>query len=100
IHQDDQLKLQVSTNRKEYSRREKVKLELKAERNDTLPVSGSFSISVTDMTRVPVNEEDEHSILSDFLIKSELRGYIETPNYYFLDTSGSRKQQLDNLLLC
>lgn len=74
-------------------------MELNARDAEGNAATGSFSVSVTDMTRVPVNEEEETTILSNLLLTSELKGYVEKPNYYFLDNSATRMGHLDNLLL-
>ena len=63
------------------------------------PVSGNFSISVTDVTKIPFNEDDETTILSDLLLTSDLKGFIEQPNYYFNNVNAAKKRQLNNLLL-
>ena len=59
---------------------------------------GSYSIAVTNETLVPSKEEDEVSILSNLLLTSDLKGYIEKPNYYFSDSSDAPKF-LDYLML-
>src|SRR5690606_37777592 len=73
----DQLELDLRSGRKEYGSRDKVGMELSAREPEGMPVVGSFSVSVTDISRVPVDTTKEHTILTDLLLKSELRGYIE-----------------------
>jgi TonB-dependent SusC/RagA subfamily outer membrane receptor len=63
------------------------------------PTLGSFSISVIDETKVPFDEENETSIISNLLLSSDLKGFIEKPNYYFTDVNADKVKQLDNLLL-
>src|SRR5690606_36406300 len=59
---------------------------------------GSFSMSVVDESKVPVDESAENSIFTQLLLKSDLRGYIEQPNYYFSDKEGSF-EHLDALMM-
>ncbi|RYZ48113.1 MAG: hypothetical protein EOP49_19525, partial [Sphingobacteriales bacterium] len=79
--------------------RQKATLNLNVTDVAGTPVDGSFSVSVTDMGKVAYNEEDETTILSNLLLSSDIRGYIEQPNYYFTNTDDNKRRQLDNLLL-
>lgn len=63
------------------------------------PVTGSFSMAVTNADKVIYNEDSETSILSNLLLTSDLRGYVEQPNYYFTDTLAVKNKHLDNLML-
>jgi endonuclease YncB( thermonuclease family) len=61
------------------------------------PVDGAFSVAVTNADKVSYDENNEVSIFSNLLLTSDLKGYIEQPNYYFTDTA--KEKHLDNLLL-
>ncbi|TCC93400.1 TonB-dependent receptor [Pedobacter frigiditerrae] len=63
------------------------------------PVDGSFSVAVTDVSKVAINEDEEKTILSNLLLTSDLKGFIEMPNYYFNTANADRESHLDNLLL-
>lgn len=99
VQNPDQLKLDVSTAKQTYSPREKIKIGLDAKNAEGKPVIGSFSVSVTNETQVPVNEDDESTILSNLLLTSDLKGYIEKPNYYFNHVNEKTKADLDVLML-
>lgn len=92
------INLQVSSEKKEYKSREKVNLDFSAAIGDK-PVRGSFSVAVTNNAVVKPDLENESNIFSTLLLTSDLPGYIEKPNYYFLDNNPDRLQELDNLLL-
>ncbi len=62
-------------------------------------VPGHFSVSVIDENKVPEEANNEHTILTDLLLTSEVKGYVEQPNYYFNDTSEVARQNLDVLML-
>lgn len=81
-----------------YKPRQKVKLTV-ATKSITQPLEGNYSISVTDESKVPVDEDTETTILSSLLLTSELQGYIEKPNYYFNKTDDKKLADLDALLL-
>ena len=99
INHSDFLKINVSTDKAEFQKREKVKLMLDVNDPKGKPTLGSFSIAIVDETKVPVDEASETSIISNLLLSSDLKGFIEQANYYFTDTSEAKVRQLDNLLL-
>lgn len=65
-------------------------------------VGGSFnsnlSVSVTDAALNPVTENEEN-IYSEFLLSSDLKGYVYNPAYYFSSDEDSVKQHLDLVML-
>lgn len=63
------------------------------------PLDGNFSVSVLDADKVQFNEDDETTILSNLLLTSDIKGFVEQPNYYFNDTNPDKEKHLDNLLL-
>jgi hypothetical protein len=99
IQNPDQLKLAISTEKQTYATQQKVKIKLNAQTADGKPDIGSFSVAVTDETKVPIDENKESSILANLLLTSELRGYIEQPNYYFNHPNDQTQADLDVLML-
>jgi TonB-dependent SusC/RagA subfamily outer membrane receptor len=95
----DQLKLNVTSEKESYSPRQKVKIEVNAKDKDDKPVTGSFSVSVTNETNAPVDEGSESTILSNLLLTSDLKGYVEKPNYYFTNINETTQADLDILML-
>ncbi len=98
IQNHDELQLGINSE-KTYAPRQKVKIELTARDKDGRPATGSFSVAVTDETKVPVNEKEESTILSNLLLTSDLKGYIENPNAYFVNDSPETQAGLDLLML-
>jgi len=98
IQNKDQLDLKLSTEKQSHAPGEKVKINLEAE-GDSKPAAGTFSVSVTDETKVPVDEQPENTIFTDLLLKSELSGHIENPNYYFMNPDDKTRTGLDLLML-
>ncbi|MEJ5963872.1 TonB-dependent receptor plug domain-containing protein [Pedobacter immunditicola] len=92
------INLQVSSAKKAYQPREKVDLAFSAAIGDK-PIIGSFSVAVTNNAVLKPDLENESNIFSTLLLTSDLPGYIEKPNYYFLDNNTDRLKKLDNLLL-
>jgi hypothetical protein len=90
--------LSISSDKKVYGTRQAVKMNILAKTNNA-PVEGNFSISVINESKVPFNEDDETTILSSFLISSELQGFIEKPNYYFQQINEKKTADLDLLMM-
>lgn len=98
ISKNDKLTLNISADKASYTPRSDVALTLESVDETGAPVTGSFSMSVVDESKVPVDESAENSIFTQLLLKSELRGYIEEPNYYFSEKEGSF-DHLDALMM-
>ncbi|MFA6275864.1 MAG: carboxypeptidase regulatory-like domain-containing protein, partial [Pedobacter sp.] len=94
----DAMNLTVKSDLPVYKPRQKVKMILDA-KSAGLPTAGDFSISVIDEQKVPVDENSETTILSSLLLTSDLKGYIEKPNYYFIKTDDKKLGDLDKLML-
>ena len=62
------------------------------------PISGSFSISVTDEGAFDKTAAGQN-IFSALLLSPELNGEVNTPGYYFRNASDSLARQLDLVML-
>lgn len=81
-----------------YKPRQKVTMTLSA-KDSTQRLTGDFSLSVVDQQKVPVDENTETTIMSSLLLTSDLQGFVEMPNYYFLKTDEKKRAELDILML-
>lgn len=99
IQHDDQAKLTLNTAKKVYAKREKIEIDLNALDPSGKPLLGNYSASVVNEDAVPVDEAKEHTLLSHVLLSSDINGYIENPNYYFMNPSEESKARLDLLML-
>ena len=99
IQNSDLLNLSVTANKPVFAKREAVQLNLAAKTKDGSPAAGSFSVSVVDAGKLATDENSENSILAYLLLKSELKGYIEDPNYYFANVTKETRAGLDALML-
>jgi hypothetical protein len=98
IQHNDQLSLNLKTDKPSYTVRQNVKMSVTA-LNKTAPVVGSFSVAVLDDATIPSDENNEQTILSNILLTSDLKGYIEKPNYYFNKPDQEKLDNLDILML-
>ncbi|WP_280748849.1 Plug domain-containing protein [Parabacteroides sp. PF5-9] len=94
---DDQAQLSFSTDKENYAIRDLVRSELTVTDLNGLPLTGNYSISVTDDKDQAVDYSS--SILSTLLLTSELKGYIESPGSYFQNKDEKSVQLLDCLML-
>jgi hypothetical protein len=99
IRSNDQLQLSIKANKTTYGSKEQVQVELEAKDSKGKPTFGNFSVSVIDESKLPVDENRESTIFSNLLLTSDLKGYVEQPNYYFAKETDEVNRALDNLML-
>ena len=58
----------------------------------------NLSVAITDADINPVGK-DEATIYSQFLLSSDLKGYVYNPSYYFSSDADSVKQSLDLVMM-
>jgi len=92
------MKLALKSDLPVYKPRQKVRMTFSA-KDSTQRLVGNFSLSVTDQQKVPVDETTEITIQSALLLTSDLQGYVERPNYYFVKTDDKKLAELDILML-
>ncbi|WP_207433649.1 TonB-dependent receptor plug domain-containing protein [Sabulibacter ruber] len=98
VNRQDQLQLTLTPDKPSYKPREKVTMHLQAKNAAGSPVSGHFSVAVTDAQKV-TPEPYANTILTNLLLTSDLRGHIEQPGYYFSSQEQGAAEALDNLML-
>jgi hypothetical protein len=98
VNRPDLLRLNVSANKTSFNPHEKVSISIIAKNKSDSSVAGHFSVSVIDETKV-LDEDKENTILSSLLLNSDLKGYIEQPNYYFAHPDTGTAANLDVLML-
>ena len=86
--------VQMKTDKAVYGQRDPITCTF----NLAKPVSGDFSVSVTDDTHAPyLGTED--NIVSYMLLSSEIKGYVENPQRYFDDSVPFEERESDVDLL-
>ena len=101
IFVNKQDELLISTDLKtSFVKKEPVNFQLVLKNKSGQPEIGNFSVSVYNESEVASNDDDEPSIFSDLLLTTDLKGHVESPNYYFGDLKDeTRARHLDHLLL-
>lgn len=96
-NQAENLTLGVKSDKAFYKQKEAVKLAIS--NNSSVKALSNLSVSVIDESKVPFDDHNENSILSSILLTSDLKGFVEKPNYYFDEKIENRFEALDALLL-
>jgi hypothetical protein len=99
IRNADSLNIKLTSPSSSYAARQKVKIGIDTKNDTAHAVIGSFSVAVINESRVQANEDAESTILNYLLLTSDLKGYIEQPNYYFNNTDDQKRADLDVLML-
>ena len=88
--------INAAVNTKEISTKKRGKNSIEILVADTIPANMSLSISDADMN----NEVSENTILSNFLLKGDIKGYVHNPAFYFTNnTDATLKNKLDLVML-
>jgi hypothetical protein len=99
VQRSDQLKIGLSTPKTSYGARDHVTFNVNAKTSAGLPALANLSVTVLDDKKVPFDDNSENTILTSILLTSELKGYIEQPNYYFNNITAKTSADLDVLML-
>lgn len=93
----DQATVSVFADKPVYEKREKIVLDICLDDARGVEEKGSFSVAVTDDR--DLLPDTTSSILSDLLLTSELKGYIEYPSYYLQPENRQAINAADVLML-
>lgn len=94
----DKASLSVTMDKPSYAKRDAVHANLLLKDSQGKPITGDFSVSVTDDNDIKLDVNDM-TIESYLLLQSDLKGTIENPNMYFKADNKSAAYQLDLLML-
>lgn len=92
----EQLTMDVRKDKTYYEPFDKIELALSVRNPAGRPVCEPVSVSVRDGVE---EVECRHSILTDLLLMSEIKGYVRRPFYYFESDDEEHRAALDHLLM-
>jgi hypothetical protein len=99
VYPADELTLAGSTDQELYRPFSKAVCRVKVTDRTNAPVANArVSVAVRDGIASDYLRDD-HTILTDLLLTSDLKGYVNRPGFYFEDRKVGRRKLLDNLLL-
>ncbi len=93
-----QLSQEMQLNQPSYGKRELVEVVFRVKDTERNPVAGDFSLSVTDSQIVALDSLSDN-IASNLLLTSDLKGYVEDPNYYLASDDVKTREYTDLLML-
>lgn len=94
----DKINVTVENLKSSYGKRSNIDLNINSAVSGK-PIQASLSVAVTNSSIVTPDLENENNILTSLLLTSDLVGYVEKPNHYFLNDDVNTRRELDNLLL-
>ncbi|WP_299549444.1 TonB-dependent receptor [Seonamhaeicola sp.] len=80
------------------NRRDKVTLNIDLKDKDGTPITGSLSMSVTDIDAVGHSSKSEN-IKTYLLLNSDIRGHIDNPGYFFEKENDAKRRYLLDLVM-
>ena len=95
----DRLNIQLSTASDKVLTRDSVGLQLQVTDQNEQPVSGVYSVAITDISQVKKDPVKDRNILSYFLLGADIKGWVQDPGYYFSDTTAIVRRARDLLML-
>ncbi len=98
INQHNELNMSVTAEKNPLRPFERDRINFKISDSAGKPVETSFSVSIRDAASSPSNPYADN-ILTNLLLSSELKGYIEDPGCYFEKNDRIHNQALDLLML-
>ena len=90
--------LLIQPDKSAYSARELVSLNVQLLSFEEEFRKGSFSLSITDDRQVPIDSLEDN-ILSNLLLTSDLKGYINHPAYYFNSDTPEVNRHLNMVMM-
>ncbi len=85
----------LNTDRAEYKGKEKVQCDIELKDANGNPLSGNFSLSVSDDIYTPYSGKG-NNIVTHMLLSSEIKGLVEQPQVYF-NTEKSLNERIQNM---
>lgn len=92
------IEISLTTQKAIFEKRERVTVTIDTKTADGQPIAADVSFAVTNNEKIapPQYLEDLRAYMS---LRSDLRGYIEQPSFYFEDTTATARLALDNLMM-
>lgn len=95
----DTLAVTIKADKNTYTQRGKTNLAITALAPNGKPVIGAFSMAVVDAGKVIITNDEEESIFTNLLLTSDIKGYVENPNYYLNNINEDKAMDVDILML-
>ena len=98
INHHSEMTIKMTPDKSTYKPYEKVAMHFQFADFKGKPVETTFSAAIHDQASTSANPYRDN-VLTNLLLSSEVKGYIDNPGYYFESDDATRAQALDLLLL-
>ncbi len=98
LNKHKKMNIQFDGLKKSYNNREKVTLNLNVTDENGKPIDALLSLAVVDSVTALDTKAEKQNIMANLLLQDDIKGRINTPDFYFSDAPKSDKA-LDLLLL-
>ena len=98
-NQHKEINIKISTDKAKYLPRAPVEMTVQVNDEDGLPIAANLSLAVVDDKLISFADDKQDNIMSYLLLRSDVKGKIEEPNFYFKKDEPKAKKALDYLLL-
>ncbi|MCL6266726.1 carboxypeptidase-like regulatory domain-containing protein [Flagellimonas myxillae] len=98
INNEEELFIYARVNPKDFGKRDAMAVDIFVSDPNGKPVSGEFSIAITDAGQV-TKSQSTSNILTHLLMESDVKGHIENPGLLFSDQKKSTLHKLDLVML-
>lgn len=96
VGQSDTLSVAVRSDKAAYQPYDSIRLDVEVRDAEGRPVQAPLSVSVRDGWQ---EVENRHSLLTDLLLMSDIKGYVHRPAWYFESGDLAHRRALDELLM-
>jgi len=98
IDHGNHLRVKITPSKTNYKPREKSEVEIMVTDTAGNPMETNLSVSITDAAQIAQQPYDAN-LVSNLLLTSDLKGFIEQPAYYFDTKKSERKIHMDYLMM-
>jgi hypothetical protein len=98
VNHNSLMRMEAKANKSVYKPYERINVELELSDSKGKPIETELSLSVRDAATTPVDTYADNMV-TNLLLSSELKGYIQSPGYYFQDNDPQRREDLDLLMM-
>lgn len=97
--EEERIDISAKPHLKHYSQRDKTIINLTTKHKDSISLPANLSVLVLNKEQLGTIQDTRKSILTYFLLNSELKGAIEKPSHYFDKENRYRYHDMDALML-
>ncbi len=98
VNHNSLMHMEAKANKSVYQPYERINVELELNDSKGKPIETELSLAVRDASTTPVDLYADNMV-TNLLLSSELKGYIQSPGYYFQDDTPQRSNDLDLLMM-